>query len=424
MMLDRHTAPAINTDFKFSLIHPDVVKHHEIPIYYIGNHSPELVRIELIFNAGSIYQTQPLIASTTNDMLGEGTSKYTSAQLSEKLDYFGAYVTKDISHDHAAVSLFTVTRYLNQVLPLFREYLMDSIFPEHELQINLTNRKETLLHNLKKVEYVCRNGFAKLIYGEHPYGQSARPEDFENVTSDDLQTFYRHYYLSGPSVIMVAGNTSSEVRNQIESSLHDWLQPQTKSAAPPLLPYTPQQTEIEFQNAIQSAIRIGTPTISHTHPDYPILSLGNMILGGYFGSRLMKNIREEKGYTYGIGSGINSNQLSGTFLISTEAGTEYLYMLKDEVYKEIKRMLDEPVTADELNIVKNFISGNFLKSVDGFFAQSDRIKTLVLNQLPFNYYDNYLHIIKTATSQQIQACMQQYLPLNQLSEYVVKGVNS
>ncbi|MCZ2443570.1 MAG: insulinase family protein [Flavobacteriales bacterium] len=424
MTLARQIAPAISNRFDFSLIEPVKSIHKDVPFYFIGDNSPELVRIDVIFKAGSLHQTKHLIASTVNEMLGEGTESYSSAEINAKLDAYGAYVIKGVTSDYATVTLFSLVRYFNDVMPIFKEYITASVFPEEELAINLNNRKEALLHNLKKVDFVCRKEFSKLLYGDHPYGQSASPEDFALVKREDLLPFYTSFYQRGPDLITVSGNTSQAVIRTVESAWSDWPTRQEPLPSTPALPsYTPTQKELVFRNAIQSAIRIGCPVINQHHEDYAILSLGNIILGGYFGSRLMKNIREEKGYTYGIGSSIISTLLTGTFVISTETGTEYLPMLRDEVYKEFNQLQKEPIGEEELRLVKNYIAGHFLKSMDGYFAQADHINALITNNLPLDYYSTYLQTIEKARPEQIQACLQTHLSTDRLSEYIIKGVH-
>jgi zinc protease len=159
--------------------------------------------------------------------------------------------------------------------------------------------------------------------------------------------------------------------------------------------------------------------ITRSHPDYPGMAVLNTLLGGYFGSRLMSNIREDKGYTYGIGSAMVSLREAGYFFISTEVGADVTTAALDEIYKEVKRLQDEPAGEDELSTVRNYLSGTFLKSIDGPFALIDRFKTLTLSGLGYDYYDRYLQTVQSISPAQLQELALRYFNRNDFMELVV-----
>ena len=145
----------------------------------------------------------------------------------------------------------------------------------------------------------------------------------------------------------------------------------------------------------------------------------NTILGGYFGSRLMANIREEKGYTYGIGSRMVSMNNAGYIYISTEVGTNVCDDAVNEIYKEIDKLRNELVSSEELNLVKNYMMGDFLRSADGPFALADKFKKIMFYDLSYSYYDEFVKTVKTITPEQIQSLADQYLNPDDLYELVV-----
>jgi predicted Zn-dependent peptidase len=186
-----------------------------------------------------------------------------------------------------------------------------------------------------------------------------------------------------------------------------------------LEPAADKKIFIPKPDAVQCAIRIGKATINKLHPDYQYLNVVNMILGGYFGSRLMSNIREEKGYTYGIGSGLVSYQKAGSFVIVSEVGKNVLPQALVEVYKEINKLRDDLVPNQELTLVKNYMMGGILRNFDGPFALLDSFRGLLEYNLEYDYLDNMINVVKSITPEQVRDIAQKYLDVNSLYEVVV-----
>ena len=177
----------------------------------------------------------------------------------------------------------------------------------------------------------------------------------------------------------------------------------------------PVNSVIEKKGAVQNAIRMGKRVFNRNHPDYPKMTILNTILGGYFGSRLMSNIREDKGYTYGIGSGLVSLQLDGYFYIATEVGADVCQAAINEINKELTVLCETEVGSDELNLVKNYLFGAFQRSIDGPFALADRFKTLLLSGLSFDYYYKYLETVKNVSGKELLEMAQRHLPPSQMT---------
>lgn len=418
MTLIRNIPPAIQQEFSFTLIPPEKHFIQGVPYYLISGEDTDLVRLELVFQAGKMYEPSMLVASTANNLLGEGTSSHTAAQINARLDYYGAYIEKEVTHEHASVTLYCLGRFLKEVLPVFAELVMESVFPEHELRINMNNRKASFESNLKKVEFVCRLFFPSLLFPGHPYGKITRLEDYDHISQSEVFHFYQTHYLAAPVAVFLSGKANEQTL-QLITDAFAWNKRTISVNQPPLPAHVPVHQHIAMEDTIQTAIRIGRPAVTQEHLDFAVWSLANTILGGYFGSRLMKNIREEKGYTYGIGSALQMHPQSGVWHIATEVGVEYTQATLDEINKEILRMHHEPVGNEEMQIVKNYIQGNFLKMVDGPFAQTERIKNIVLKGLPEDYYQQLMMKIREATPDDVMQCMHTYMHPEQMSRLVV-----
>ncbi|MCC7050229.1 MAG: insulinase family protein, partial [Bacteroidia bacterium] len=382
----------------------------------------ELNRIDVVFNAGTVCQAKPLIASTVNALMREGTSKFSSLQISETLDYYGAFLEQNVNHFNASFSLYSLNKHTQSVIEIFLDILFNPIFPEKEFELYQQKQLQNFKINQQKVGTVARNKFPSLLYGQnHPYGRVAEEKDFLSLQISDVKKFYQQFYQNKIAYILVSGKindvliqliqqqfgTLSQSRKNIDSNY--W------TASP-----TPQRKIfIEKKDAIQSAIRIGRVLFSKNHTDYFNFQVLNTVLGGYFGSRLMSNIREEKGYTYGIGSGILSLQKGGMFFITTETGAQVTALAVKEIYAEIKKLREELVSEEELSTVKNYMLGVLLKDAEGPFAQAEKFKGIYDFGLNYDYYTQYFNAIKNTTSKKLRELANQYLKQEDLVELVV-----
>ncbi len=368
------------------------------------------------------YQTAPLIAASTNNMLENGTVNYSSEEISENLDFFGSYYETGVNQDDAGISLYSLNKHLTSCIPFVEDVIKNANFPGHEFEIYIANKKQKYLVNSKKVAVLARRKFAELIYGEkHPYGRDVKIEDFDTIKRDDLVSYFKNHYNSKNCAIIISGKLPSnylEILNKHFGALQWGEQVEAKRENIAASSSSEKKHFIYREDAIQSAIRIGRPMFTKGHPDYFKFQVLNTALGGYFGSRLMSNIREDKGYTYGIGSGLSPLVRGGSFFISTEVGADVTQSALNEIYHEIRRLREEPIPASELELVKNYILGIFLRSVDGPFALADKFKGIWEFGLGYDYYDNYFNAVKSTTAEELQALANKYLKEEDLIELV------
>jgi zinc protease len=420
--MNRNIAPQVSHDYNFDLIDPELVSlPNGVDIYYIQGGKQDVCRIDVLYKAGNIFESKNLLSSVTNDLIGEGTKNKTSLQVNDAFDFYGAYIQRESSRDYAGVSLFASDKHLPSLMPLLLEVILDSSYPQDEFDIYLKNRKARFQDNLKKVEFVCRNEFTGMIYGEHPYGKPLKLEHFSEITRDEIDEWYHQHYVQQIPTIFVTGRVEENSKKIIRDSFSKLSG--TKTAFPILsfVNSKPGEYMIEQEGVIQSAIRIGRSIVTIEHEDYTSLSVANTILGGYFGSRLMKNIREEKGYTYGIGSGLVSFEKNGMWMIATEVGRDVTANTLKEIYHEINVLSQEKVNESEMEIVKNYILGNYIKSIDGAFNQADKIKTTVLRGLHKDFYKDYIHKILTTSPDDVMKMVNKYFTREHLVELVVGG---
>jgi zinc protease len=406
-----------------SLKREKILLQNGLPVYFLNEPGQDLIKIEFIFYAGSYFQNKKLTAVVTANLLQEGTLKKSSREISEIFDYYGVYANFDPQKDLSSISIFVLEKHLEPVLQLVEEIFKEASFPESELETYLQNLKQQHIVSLEKVINVARMQFGKLIFGEtHPYGKVLGLEDFDLINRKDIVDFYKNHYSANNAFCIVAGSSSEKITPILEKFFggNDWINPKGKDI--PIITDNfpkPDKHFIPKENAVQSAVRIGKilPGINHT--DYHKILITNVLLGGYFGSRLMKNIRQEKGYTYGINSAIVSLLNSTYFFISSQIGVEVCEKALKEIYSEIELLRTVSPDIEEVNIVRNYLYGGFLRSFDGVFAQAERLKELVAFDLDDEHFTSYIKTLDGITPVDIMNTANKHFNENEMAELVV-----
>ena len=407
--MNRTIAPEYSKAQTIDLIVPQCIKlTDKIDLYWLDETQDDTVKLDMTWNAGSKYQSKKLTASFTNALLLAGTPNLTAHEISEKIDFQGGYVSQDLDKDQGGVTLYGLSNTIETIFDAFSESFNNAIFPESEVSKLIDIRKNNFKVSMEKVSTICRQEFNKHIFGQsNEYGKVADLDDFDNVTSKDLQDFYNTLYLGTKPTLFLVG----KVDNTFIEKLKNWakgFETNTISFSNSEFVQTKGRIEIEKKEAIQTSIRIGRLMIQKNHPDYYKFQILNTILGGYFGSRLMTNIREDKGYTYGIGSGLSVLDDSAYFFISTEVANDVVKDTIKEIYFEIDKLKNELVSADELKKVTNYLLGEFLRGADGSIAMMENFKNIYFNNLTEDYYTEFIHAINNVDPIQLKDLANKY----------------
>jgi predicted Zn-dependent peptidase len=423
-LISRNSPPPVRDIEKINVARAEFsTLDNGIPVYSISAGFQELVKVELLFSNNSFDIKKPLLNSATNRMLSEGTSKYNSQQLADHIDYYGAFYETDENSDYTSVILYTLNKHLEATLPFIADLIYDPVFPEKELGVYIQNNKQRLTVENEKVNSLARRKFNEIIFGQtHPYGYFVETADYDTLDRQSVVEHHSKKYRPSNCTIIISGlipANSIKLLNKHFGQAPFANGSHTNGVQNIFTPSTIKKNILEKNDAVQSAIRIGKSFFNRTHPDYPGMAVVNTLLGGYFGSRLMSNIREEKGYTYGIGSAIVSMKQEGYFFISTEVGAEVTADALKEIYVEIEGMKDDFVEKDELEMVRNYMLGTFLKSTDGAFQLAERFKSIYLYGLDYSYYERYLEKIRTITPDEIQLLARKYFDTAGFYELVV-----
>lgn len=394
-----------------------------IPMVLFNSGEQNVVMIKCLFPAGNWHEPKHQIASFTNRLLREGTVHLTAEQIANQIEYYGATLQTNAKYNHGEVTLFTLTKHLEPLLQTLKEVLTNATFPERELKTLAQQSMQRLLINREKIEYLADEQYAEHIWGKgHPYGYRTSTEDLEAIAIADLQSFYAANYTADNCLLYVAGKLDDTHLQLIEQYLggHDWSNGhRVEDISHIYTPPTPQKIHLPKQGSLQAAVRIGCPMFNKTHPDYHGMFVLNTILGGFFGSRLMSNIREEKGYTYGIYSYIESLLHGGQFAISTEVGKEVCQDAVKEIYKEIAVLQTKLVKNDELTLVRNYLLGTLLSQMSSTFKLASTLQGIYVYGLDVDFYHQFVQTIQTITPKQIRNLAQKYLQPTQMSEIIV-----
>jgi zinc protease len=422
-MLNRLQAPLFNTINSIE-VQEAKFQHLEngIPVYTVNGGSQELVRIDFIFPAGACFQNKAMVSNYTLQMMENGTTHHTEEEISENLDFYGSYYSTRSDHEHTYISLFSLNKHLKNSLYYVADIIKNASFPEKEFKLLMTNSKQDYIIDSQKVAVLARRRFFELLYGRmNPFGQIAKEEDFDLLKREELIDFYKKHYLLAECTIIVAGKLPIDLLEILNEKFGKEKINNAKALQLPELKIQSDKVRehrIDKSDAIQNSIRIGRLIFDEKHPDYFKFTVLNTLLGGYFGSRLMSNIREDKGYTYGIGSGLFMNNYTGLFMIGTEVGSDVSNAALKEIYHEIEILQNEKVSLDELQTVKNYICGNFLRGIDGPFALAENFISIWKIGTDYTYFKKKLNAVLECSPEDIQRLAQKYLQKQDLIEVV------
>ena len=417
--MNRTHAPKIKTvDTIDTLPVAQVKLDNGIPVYILNEGEQEIVKIDFVFEAGKWYEPQNLLADFVSRMMREGVKNHSAKEIADIFEFYGSNLESSVSFTNAGFQVYSLSKHLPHVLPLLMEIFTEASFPEDEFLTMLNNRKQKHTERLAKNDYVSNRNFLSAMWGpKHPYGRVTEFEDFENVTTAQLKDFYTGHYNATNCFILISGRFDDSIIQSLNTifGVSSWL----GAVVPKDILFDPQpnpelRLHTEKKDSVQSSIMLGNATINKYHPDFEKLSVVNTIFGGYFGSRLMANIREEKGYTYGIFSSLTSYQHGGIFEISAEVGKEVSEATISEVQKEIELMRTDLVDEEELDTVKNYLTGRLMRSVDGPMKYADVYKGLILYGKDGSYINEYLKTIHSITAEEIRDLSVKYLDFDKM----------
>lgn len=413
-MLNRTLTPELKQIDKIDFVKPQIFDiSGDTKLFFMQEVPNDTARLDLYFDAGTVKGNSG-IASFVNGLLLSGTPTKTSIQINNEIDGLGGFFESGVSNENAVVTMYSLRENLLPILRVMKDAIHNLALHEHEVEELINDRKQKFKVSMEKVSFLAQRGFQQRLFNDSMYGRVTNEDDFDKISIQELRRFFNENYLHGLTKVVVVGDLTQDEVDEIIDLTGSWAKG-TTSEFEKNISNLKGSAHIVKDGALQTAIRVGRMLFNKTHKDYNDFLILNTIFGDYFGSRLMSNIREDKGYTYGIGTMVAELHETGYFLIATEVGKEVKDATLKEIRNEIERLQTEPVGADELDLVKNYMLGQLLKSADGPYSMTDLYMSVEPYGLDLDFYNRSIESINSITPERIMELAKKYLNWNDMT---------
>ncbi len=387
-----------------------------LDVWTVQNHEQPIVSLSLFFRGGSSRdpRNRQGLAASVAELLTKGTSRRNATEIAEEIDFVGGSLSASSGWDALTINVGVLSKYLDLAVDLLADVVQNSLYPEEEIERMRLQRLASLRQAKADAGFLSDMVFSKLVFSGHPYGQqpSGTEKSIADTNRDDILSFAKEYINPSDAFLVAAGDINPDkLRKLLDANLSTWSGPkrQEVSVGNADLMASRKVGLIHREGAVQSALRVGHIGISRNSPDFVPLSVLNVLLGGYFNSRINLNLREVHGYTYGARSAFDARMAAGPFVVSTEVRTEVTTRAVEEILSEITRLTVEEVPDEELQMVKNYMIGNFPLQIETPQQVAGRVATLVLYGLDRGYWDTYRQKLSTITSVDLYRVAREYL---------------
>lgn len=420
--INRKKGPAISN--KFDLRISDVVSgvlDNGIPVYELNTGTQDIIKIELVYKAGRVHESTPAVSKSAIKLIVEGSESRSSEETAYIFDYHGAVFKAESTMEYSSVSLVCLNSHFEKLWPVWLDTVLNPAYRKEELDKYREIRSKALNNQLSKNDVVAYRELTARIFGDtHPYGYNTEPSDILALNTSMLKDYHRTQCTLSNAFLVISGQYSEKTRGIIGESLGSL--PLGESLSHKSFP-KPEKNQgsyhISSSNDVQTSLKMGCLWVPRKHKDFVALRFLNTILGGYFGSRLMKNIREDKGYTYGIYSAYDTWQKEGYFYISTEMGREHLEQGVLEIFKEIDLIKKKGIHDDEIKMVKNYLLGQSLNLIDGPFATAQLVKSLKAKDLDLSIFERSVAELRSLEEKQLIELARKYLRPEEFTQVFV-----
>ena len=424
MILSKQNFPAIHPIGDISFAEPNsYVLKNGIKVFLFPGSKNDILSVDFLFDAGRWAEKKPLIGKSCSALIKSGTHSKSAFEMSETIDFYGSTIKASLGYNTFSIQLYCLHRYLSESLPLLKETIMDVVFPASEVDLFKKNSLSKLKMNQEKTDYLADMAFKKLLFGDkHPYGYETSAERIEGIEQIDIHNYYNSQLSPENCTILVSGRITDKIEKEIDTFFESlvWNKMNTpKSETIAMNTSAEKQFYLEKKGAVQASLNIGKILFNMNEPDYPEFLLTNTIFGGYFGSRLMSKIREEKGYTYGIHSSLQTLKHSGIFCIQTEIGVEHKKNCLEDIYNEIDKMNTDLVSDREIVLARNYLLGKFLSRIDGPLNRAEQFKKYYIEGNSVSKLSEFVEKIRSCDAKTIRNLSQKYLKPNTFTEVVV-----
>jgi predicted Zn-dependent peptidase len=422
-MLNRTIAPAA---YPIELIKFPEVRttslSNGIDIQSLALGEQAVFKLEFTVAAGASIAEKAGIASITSSLMKRGTTQRDATSMHHLFDYFGAFWDVQTNLDNATFVLYGLSKHLESLLPYVLEIIQEANFPKEEFEKEIAIEVQKNKLNWQKTAFSASQLLRQELFKKDSYGRVSTRESIEAIDHLDLVNFHAKHWLNGTPKIFLSGNIGPSEIEAVQKTFEQIsTQPSKLADAYNSIGSKPNVLRDFRENALQSSIRMGMISMTRSNPDYFKFSVLNTLFGGFFGSRLQKNIREEKGFTYGISSSIVPMKRAVYWVVGTDVNNTNVEETCEEIRKEMRRLQNEKVGQEELDLVKNYLMGSFTGELTQAFDIAEKIKVIQLENLPLDFYDQFQAQILKCTSEDLLELANKYLDPTNLQEVIVGG---
>jgi zinc protease len=370
---------------------------------------------QLSFRAGNAAAIDrgPGLAELTASVVRTGTTKRASRQIEEDLRRLGADLSSSAGADTSAIAFAGLSEFAEPLLGMVNELAREASFPELEFERERRQKLEEVKLDRTQPGFLASERLRKVLFGAHPYATVAPSEtQVAAYKRDDLAQIYREFYTPENGMLLMVGDfDSAAMLKSVEKAFGGWTgkKPASTAVAQPAHPKGRRVYLVHVPGAVQTQILSGCHAIKREHPDWVKLGLTNSLYGGAFNSRLVMNIREDKGYTYSPRSGVNALRQHGYFSVSAAVRNDVVAASLTEIFYELDKLRSVLVSESELADARNYLSGIFsmgLATQDGLLSQ---LAVVALNELPDDYLETYREKVRALTPDDLIATARKYL---------------
>jgi len=387
-------------------------------------HEPDwkVFRLEACFLAGRPFEHKKGAAKATAELLREGSPRYNGLALAEKFEAHGASISSKSGIDTAHVMMHAPTDQFFELWPVMQDILIQPSFPPKEWKKYQRRQKEKILSDLTINEVVSYRQLTENLFGtDHPYGYNSTPQTYLDLSPEDLHQHHLNCYGPSRAMFILAGGWTEAMVQQLQEDIEQW----PERSFPDITPHIAQTVDekhrtIRLNQPYQASIRLGKLLFPYEHPDYAYMQITNTLLGGYFGSRLMKKIREEEGLSYHVFSSVESMRYDGYWMIGTETSLSNVDKAIRLIEQEMRKMVEQPIGEDEAHMIRNYMIGNSLQFFEGAFNQSDFLRHHLFELEGTDVYAPLMAAIEEMDPKKIQSMAAKYFEPETLLKVVVE----
>ncbi|MDE6288331.1 MAG: insulinase family protein [Muribaculaceae bacterium] len=387
-------------------------------LHFLRGGDQQLARLTLMWEGGTLETPRNSLSTFVIEDMREGTPTHSGADIADAIDFAGARLTPRISEHYTGVDLLAISSRLPDLLPLIYDMAVNAVYSPETVAVTARKLAGALSTKMARVAYPAACALQAAMTGpDHRAALTELPQQIADTTRDDVLAARNTIIGNGRLHAFLTGNFDDSILGAVRELVKSF--PAASAQSPislvPYSPSAPSRLDLPHPGALQAAVAMGIPTIGRNHPDYIPLRLAVIALGGYFSSRLMTNIREEKGLTYGINASLLGTLEGASMRISAQCDKANVEQVIDETRAEIRSLVTAPPSGDELHRLKLNAWTSLAATVDSPLSMMNYYITALDVGTGDDYFARQLKVIESLSPDDIARVAEAYLDVDKLS---------